>query len=108
MKRSPLRRKTPLRAKSSITRTAMKVKPRRPMRPEFRQAVIKRDTSCRAEALWRDVPCSGAAHIHHVLMRSQGGKDTLEDCILVCSAHHEAIHANPERSYSLGLLRRHQ
>jgi hypothetical protein len=38
-------------------------------------------------------------------MRSQGGKDTLDDLIAVCRSHHDWIHAHPARSYEIGLLR---
>ena len=69
------------------------------------QRVLARDGGCVARLLVPEVRCAGRIDPHHALMRSQGGKDTLEDLIAVCRAHHDYIHANPARSYELGLLR---
>lgn len=45
-----------------------------------------------------------AIHLHHRRLRSQGGKHEPANLLHVCRAHHDAIHANPERSYCLGWL----
>lgn len=50
----------------------------------------------------------GVDHLHHRLMRSQGGPHTEANLLGLCSPHHDDVHHNPERSYALGLLvRRH-
>lgn len=43
-------------------------------------------------------------HLHHKLRRSQGGTNTLDNLLLVCSEDHEFIHSNPEQSYEKGWL----
>jgi 5-methylcytosine-specific restriction endonuclease McrA len=47
-----------------------------------------------------------ADHLHHILMRSQGGQHTPENLIAVCWEWHAYIHANPAISYEQGWLRR--
>lgn len=61
-----------------------------------------------ARALWRcEFPGCGSEchHAHHVLPRSRGGPDTLENLIAVCFTHHQWIHAHPIDAGRLGLLR---
>lgn len=43
-------------------------------------------------------------HVHHLLPRSQGGKDDASGCIGVCWSCHRWIHDNPARARALGLL----
>lgn len=43
-------------------------------------------------------------HLHHRRLRSQGGKHTPENLLLVCSGCHDGIHMNPADSYLRGLL----
>ena len=47
-----------------------------------------------------------ADHLHHILMRSQGGKHDADNMIHVCHEWHTYIHANPAISYEEGWLRR--
>lgn len=50
----------------------------------------------------------GVDHLHHRLMRSQGGPHTATNLVALCWPHHSDLHDHPERSYALGLLvRRH-
>lgn len=49
-----------------------------------------------------------AAHIHHRLMRSQGGPDTLANAWHLCSVCHAYIHDHPQESYEAGWLIRRQ
>jgi hypothetical protein len=105
MKRSPLQRKTPLKSSSTIKRgkpikTKVKAVPK-----DIYQQVLARDGGCVARPLVPEVRCAGRIDPHHALMKSQGGQDTLDDLIAVCRSHHDYIHANPARSYELGLLR---
>ena len=90
---TPLRRSTPLRSRSrALDRT---------LRSE-----LARRSQGRCEARWA-VSCSGhGEHAHHLLRRSQGGQDALDNLAHVCAHCHAAIHANPERAYERGLLRR--
>ena len=94
MKRSPLRR------------TAMKRKP-------SSKSVIP--AKVRAEVLERsggfceiDHPnCPGPArHMHHILMRSQGGKHEASNLLHLCHTAHVEVHANPSVSYERGWLLR--
>ncbi len=120
MKRSgPLRRLTPLRTRSALTRskplersvsdqlrrTSRKRKALGVPKP-IREQVLARDLGCRALRLVPEVRCWGPVDPHHVLRRSQGGEDTVENLISVCRAHHDWIHQHPARSYELDLLRR--
>lgn len=85
---------------------------RRPYRPkrksdaEWRKArgeVLKRAVN-RCEA--RRPRCMGeAAHVHHVLRRSQGGTNEPHNLLAVCFRCHEWIHANPKEAAAAGLLR---
>ena len=105
MKRSPLQRKTELRRGQPIRRgKALRSKPK-PVPKDVYAQVLARDGGCVARLLVPEIGCSGRIDPHHALMRSQGGKDTLEDMIAVCRAHHDWIHANPARSYELRLLK---
>ena len=53
--------------------------------------VDKRDAKvCRVCRIWD----GGALHHHHIVFRSQGGKDTTENLITVCAQCHEDIHAH--------------
>lgn len=45
-------------------------------------------------------------HVHHILMRSQGGSDDLTNLLMCCRVCHDSIHRNPALSYSMGLLKR--
>lgn len=51
--------------------------------------------------------CTGrAAHRHHILRRSQGGKDEPANLLAVCSACHVFIHDHPLQAYEKGWMRR--
>lgn len=105
MKRTPLQRKTELKRGKPLKQTAPKKKKPKAVPTDIYRQVLARDGGCVARALVPDVACRGRIDPHHALMKSQGGKDTLDDLIAVCRAHHEHIHANPTQSYELGLLR---
>lgn len=53
-----------------------------------------------------DWPAAGKMDMHHRLLRSQGGQDTVENLIWVHHLCHVlapySIHQNPARSYQLG------
>ena len=47
-----------------------------------------------------------ADHLHHVLMRSQGGKHDADNLLAVCWPIHAYLHDHPALSYEQGWLRR--
>jgi len=102
MKRSPLKRTTPLK------RTPFRPKSKRPrgVPASVRDDVFARDRGCVAVLLVREIRCSGSLDPHHVLRRSQGGTDTADNLVTLCRAHHDWVHQNPARSFEIGLLRR--
>lgn len=52
-----------------------------------------------------DGGCTGAGeHVHHRQMRSQGGKNIIENLLDSCAHCHRRIHGNPKVSYMRGLL----
>jgi hypothetical protein len=105
MKRSPLQRKTPLKAKTPLKRTPLKARSSLPQSPrtptkkkrsgfslQVREQALSRDKGCVARGVWPTVRCFGRLHVHHVILRSQGGPDTLDNALVLCSAHHTHAH----------------
>lgn len=43
---------------------------------------------------WKCRSCKSrtALHCHHIVFRSQGGEDTMENILVLCSACHDGIH----------------
>ena len=76
----------------SVARTICKWTDKLPedYRPaSIRNAVILRDKHCR----WTggcDQPAS-ACEVHHVTHKANGGKTSVEDCILFCTFHHQVV-----------------
>ncbi len=91
MKRTPMRR------------TQFRPKHRRRPGMDGSKAVIRSRSGGVCEA--GTVACTGkAAHAHHILMRSQGGRDDVSNLLDVCAACHRHIHANPAEAYARGWL----
>lgn len=88
MKRTPLKRRTPLRAKRQ-----RRARPDEPL-AEGCQAGI------RGVCTWI------ATDRHHRLRRSQGGTDDAANTLDLCRACHRWIHDHPADAYELGLLAR--
>jgi hypothetical protein len=104
MKRSgPIKRKTPLKPGKGIS-NKRKAKPGVPK--DVYAEVVARDGGCVARTAWPDIPCYGRLDPHHVLRRSQGGKDEASNLITLCRVHHSTVHENPARSYELGFLKK--
>ena len=89
----------------------MKRKPRRAgsMPPEVAATVLARDRWCVAHRMgfaW-DIVCGGHPHIHHAVLRSQGGRDHPDDLLLLCEVHHHHAH-NVDRAgaEACGIIRR--
>jgi hypothetical protein len=109
MKRTPLKRHTPLR------RTGFKRRgtPLRAGQPR-RRTPLRATKSGRARpdeplATWCEaqIPdvCSGRAeHRHHRLLRKHGGTDDRSNTTDLCHRCHGHVHANTGWAYSVGLL----
>lgn len=109
MKRGgPLARRTPL------TRTAFKREPHQVPRTAKRRRQPPQDVK---DAVWKrsggmceakvDKGCRKfAGHMHHRRMRSQGGPDTVENLLHVCSWCHTRIHHMGAEAYERGWLLR--
>jgi len=100
MKRSPIARKTPLK------RTGIKRKTGTAMPKSVIDFVKTRaNGSCEA----RTPRCVGGVdHLHHKILRSQGGKHTVENLLAVCMPCHTFIHNNPQVSVDNGWIVRPQ
>jgi hypothetical protein len=63
---------------------------------------------CRAAALWPEVTCGGGMYDpHHVHPTGAGGPRICadEDLIVLCRAHHDAVHLWTRKARERGLLR---
>lgn len=64
---------------------------------------MKVEGACKARASW---DCTGRAqHHHHIVRRSQGGKDSKDNLLPVCWVCHAWIHRNPAVSFDMGWLK---
>ena len=92
-----LKRRTPLR------RIGRRGAARRERLHVARQLVFARDGyRCQVRA-WH---CTGRAeHAHHVLPRSRGGDEALENLLTVCAACHGWVHDHPAEATGRGFLR---
>ena len=98
MKRSPLRRRTPL-------RRVGKNKKRVGVPKDVYALVVGRDRFCQGQKHAPEVSCWGRLDPHHILRKSQGGPDTVDNLVLLCRAHHDHVHGNPAWARTVGLLR---
>lgn len=103
MKRSPLKRTTPLRSTSTLKRTPMKKKARRDPIPAGTTTAIKARSGGTCEARCSKDCVGTGQHRHHRQLR-RFGNHSPENLLCVCHVCHAVIHGNPERSYALGLL----
>lgn len=87
MKRSTLKRKTPLRPKRSKPRRTEQVRD-----PEWLDDVRK--LPCRAVELERATPCMGRVEAHHAGVRpGVGVKCGDDDTVPLCRGHHDELHS---------------
>lgn len=109
MKRSLLKRNTPLR------RTPMRRKPHRnPMGVARRDDVLRRDNwTCQASAFgWpTEARCSGVPQVHHITGRGMGGtaRSDVHDperCTTLCPVHHAEVESRRTDAYACGLAER--
>ena len=72
-----------------------------------RRIVIER-ASRRCERCGRYIRDGQRASVHHRLLRSQGGKDSPENCVLLCGSGttgcHGWVHANPAAAQEQGFI----
>lgn len=116
MKRTPLKRRTPLaRGTVALVRSplARVGKKQRRDRAELAAArvVIEGRSSGRCEffmpGVFTPIRCEAqAAHLHHVQRRSQGGSNDPSNLRHLCSHHHQLIHDNPAWALEAGWLAR--
>ena len=107
-----LKRKTPLKSGGPIKKAAPRAREPRgtwatrktgstsDFTPEAKREITRRSRG------WCEMPgCQRyGQHLHHRLMRSQGGMGTAENGMHVCRPHHEYIHAHPALAYEMGWL----
>lgn len=97
LRRTPIARRAERRADPALPKSGRPSKLGKSIPLAVRRAVKARsDGSCEACGM------SGADHMHHRQLRSQGGQHTAENLLHVHHGCHEDIHANPARSYRLG------
>lgn len=122
MKRSPLKRKSPLkqgdkplkrtefRSKRKAPKPRSKLKPvsekrareNRERREVKKQMVAERGDRCQ----WPEGCPREAVDAHEVKKRSRGGSITdPENIVLLCREHHDFTEAEPEKAAAMGLLR---
>jgi len=79
-----------------ILKSGVKRRPSRraPMPEDVVAQVYARDGDCRAWSMGfaLDERCRGRPHVHHRRLRSQGGENTVENCVLICEHHHDLAH----------------
>lgn len=76
----------------------------------FRQMPAARYAMLRRAVCERDgracVLCGGCgAHIHHIVFRSQGGKDTADNLVTLCGGCHERAHGVIRSRYTQAQIR---
>lgn len=95
MKRTPLRRRTSLRAK-----------PAAPAEIELRERVtdmvFARDDRCLLRKI--EGACFGRRTPHHLRKRSQGGKWSMENVVTLCARHNDRVEDKPDHYHRLGLV----
>jgi hypothetical protein len=102
MKRTRLRRRTPLRTRGNARTRAGQ------QRLDQAKAEVRGRSGGWCEAHTPACPPERhvAHHAHHVLPRSAGGQHDADNLLHVCGAGHEWIHQHPHASYQAGWLRR--
>jgi hypothetical protein len=95
-----VRRRKPL-----VSKTPLRPKPRGADRGDRAMRMVRaRDNGC---LLRPRGDCFGPLTIHHLRKQSQGGKWTIENCVMLCAGHNDAVEDNPDEFHGLGLVVRH-
>ena len=113
MKRSPLKRATPLRAKAPwrpvrrpLARESARRRRERVVRSVVVAEVLKRDGGCVGAARVPSVSCRGHVAVHEVAQRSvvPGSHLRPELCVSLCAAHHDWAHDHIAVARDVGLI----
>ena len=98
MKRTPLIRRTPLRARRDrpevrIGKVTGKIRLSGQALEDLRRRVYRRDRGCCTwEGCGKPLPLYGSiftrAHLAHIVSRGAGGSDTAENTRILCPSHH--------------------
>jgi hypothetical protein len=96
MKRSPLKRKTPLQSHSTLKRTKMQRKRSAKARAKEFSRKVRETVLERSNGMCERCGMRRIAHLHHAVYRSQGGTGELSNAIGLCIPCHEAAHASRE------------
>jgi 5-methylcytosine-specific restriction endonuclease McrA len=94
VKRSPLRRRTPLRVKISDP-------------PELRKAklLVRERSAGKCEGRIPSVCIGRAAEVHHVKSRARGGAHDISNLLDLCRPCHRFVTENPRSATQMGLLK---
>jgi hypothetical protein len=116
MKRSPLKRRTPLaRGTVGLVRTPLAKVGKKVKRDRAELAaarvVVEERSSGRCEfwmpGVFTPIQCEApAVHLHHVQRRSQGGSNDPRNLVHLCAHHHQLIRNNPAWAMDAGWLAR--
>lgn len=93
------------RSAKQLARKPIKRKPWKPDENDFSDEVkaeVRRRSGDRCEMPGCKV--SPIQHFHHRKLKKQGGPGTVHNCMGLCAAHHQWVHANPKVSYEHGWL----
>lgn len=103
MKRSPLNRRTPLKAKTGVKAVSVKRRKRDAVYPEARASVHERADG-RCEAMITERCTMRCEQVHHVRGRRVENPHALENLLGCCAPCHEFIHGHPEEARKHGLI----
>lgn len=93
--------------KTPLKHMSKKRKSQLPQRKEVRRIVLTRDMlSCRAKFLVPSIECHGPLDVDEIVPRGRGGDWLdIENCQVLCRAHHTWKHDNPADAERLGLTK---
>ena len=111
MKRSTI--KKPMMPKAPMKRITPKRKPSGALaeyNAEFRvnREIVRDRSRGVCEGHVQGVCTRRAIHVHHVVLRSQGGSNDPADLLDLCGECHTWAHANPAKAREKGLIRRRE
>ena len=100
MKRSPLRRLTPLVRRKRLNPRSRKAIEMAPRRAAFVARILSERPTCEAPGCIKP-----SADVHEKLTRARGG-DILDplNVLALCRSHHDWVHDHPEKATEMGLL----
>ena len=99
MKRTPLKRKSAMKRRSK--KGAKYEREFKALKTQLQGAICG---PCFAGTIWSK-RVTIADTLHHILPRSRGGKNEIDNLIPVCAMCHMWIHAHPAEAKKHGLLR---